>query len=120
MIHENANRPTGDRAARQGLLSSGLDERLADNIQPLRNTQAATQPLVIYAAAAHKHITAPSALDVFIARAEARAILWQAGEFELHDAVDELQAAAERDGLVDWLGQDAIQQILAEAFGAVR
>ncbi len=42
----------------------------------------------------------PSPLEVFIARAEARALLWQAGEFDLHEAVDELQAAAERDGLV--------------------
>jgi hypothetical protein len=38
----------------------------------------------------------------------------------LHEAVDELQAAAERDGLVDWLGQDTIQAIMAEAFREVQ
>jgi hypothetical protein len=62
----------------------------------------------------------PSALEVFIARAEARALLWQAGEFDLHQAVDELQAAAERDGPVTLLGQDAVQEILSKAFGVVR
>ena len=62
----------------------------------------------------------PSALEVFIARAEARALLWQAGEFDLHQAVDELQAAAERDGLVAEIGQDEVQAILAKAFGEVR
>jgi hypothetical protein len=62
----------------------------------------------------------PSALEVFTARAEARALLWQAGEFDLHQAVDELQAAAERDGLVAQLGQDAVQKIVADAFGKMR
>jgi hypothetical protein len=38
----------------------------------------------------------PSVLDVFIAHAEARALLWQACEIDLHEAVDELQVAAER------------------------
>lgn len=67
-------------------------------------------------AAARKQQTRPDPLAVFIARAEARALLWQAGEYDLHEAVDELQAAAERDGLVAELGQDAIQAILAAAF----
>jgi hypothetical protein len=62
----------------------------------------------------------PSPLKVFIVRAEARALLWQAGEFDLHQAVDELQAAAERDGLVTLLGQDAVQEIISKAFGVVR
>jgi hypothetical protein len=56
---------------------------------------------------------------VLKARAEARALLWQAGHFDLQEAVDVLQAAAERDGLVDKIGQDAIQTIIAEAFAAV-
>lgn len=59
-------------------------------------------------------------LLVFKARAEARALLWQAGELSLHDAVDVLQAAAERDGLVEQIGQEKIQRIIAEAFEAVR
>ena len=62
----------------------------------------------------------PSTLKVFIARAEARALLWQAGEFDLHQAVVELQTAPERDGLVSLLGQDAVQQIITEAFRKVR
>jgi hypothetical protein len=61
-----------------------------------------------------------SPLAVFIARAEARVLLWQAGEMDLAEAVDGLQVAAERDGLVADLGQDAVQAILSRAFGAVR
>jgi hypothetical protein len=62
----------------------------------------------------------PSALAIFIARAEARALLWQIGEFDLHQAVDELQRAAERDGIVLDIGQDATQKIIADAFAKVR
>jgi hypothetical protein len=71
-------------------------------------------------AAARKTAARPSALEVFVARAEARALLWQANEFDLHDAVDELWAAAVRDGLIDELGPDAVQEIMSEAFGAMR
>jgi hypothetical protein len=46
-------------------------------------------------------------LAVFEARVEARAILFAAGEFHLHEAVDALQAAAVSKGLVDEIGQDA-------------
>ncbi len=56
-------------------------------------------------------------LDVFSARAEARAYLYFAGEFELHEAVDELQNTADRDGLIMRIGQDAVQDIMAKAFG---
>jgi hypothetical protein len=45
-------------------------------------------------------VAAPSALEVFVARMGAKALLWCAGEIDLHDAVDELQAAAVHDGLV--------------------
>jgi hypothetical protein len=62
----------------------------------------------------------PSALAVFIARAEARALLWQADQIDLHAAVDELQAAAERDELIAEIGQDAVQEIIAGAFGKMR
>jgi hypothetical protein len=57
---------------------------------------------------------------IFTARAEARALLWQAGEFELQEAVDVLQASAEATGLVAEIGQDAVQAIIAKAFGAVQ
>ena len=70
---------------------------------PLRHSQIRIDPLV-----------------VFKARAEARAILWAACEFDLHEAVDVLQADAVRDGLVDALGQDAVQRVLADAFHQFR
>jgi len=55
-------------------------------------------------------------LDAFIERASARAYLWSIGEYELHEAVDQLEADAERDGLNDLIGVDGIQRILSEAF----
>jgi hypothetical protein len=73
-------------------------------------------------AAAHKTNGAarPSALAVFTARCEARALLRAVGEIDLHPAIDELWAAAERDGLVNKLGPDEVQRILADAFAPVR
>ena len=59
-------------------------------------------------------------LSCFIARAEARALLFQCCEFDLHEAVDPLRQAALDDGLIDEIGEDAIQHILANAFRAVR
>ena len=59
-------------------------------------------------------------LLVLQARAEARAILYAAGELTLQDAVDGCQRAAEAYGLVAELGQDAVQEIIAEAFAPVR
>jgi hypothetical protein len=53
---------------------------------------------------------------VFALRCWARAALVQAGEFDLPEAVDVLQADAERDGLIDQLGADCIQGIMAGAF----
>ena len=59
---------------------------------------------------------APSTLCVLIARAEARALLYAAFEFDLPDAVDPLQSYAVESGLVDEIGQGAVQGILAAAF----
>jgi hypothetical protein len=56
----------------------------------------------------------------FVARVEARALLWQAGELTLHEAVDELQAAGERDGLIDRIGQDGAQAVLSHVLARVR
>jgi hypothetical protein len=58
-------------------------------------------------------------LQAFLARADARALLWQVGQCSLHDAVDALQMAAEQSGLVAAMGQDAVQAIISEAFDAV-
>jgi hypothetical protein len=55
-------------------------------------------------------------LDAFIERVQSRARLWSVGELTLHDAVDQLQADAVRDGLIKQIGQDAVQQIMADAF----
>jgi hypothetical protein len=49
----------------------------------------------------------------FVARAEARAILYAACVYTLHEAVDELQESAVRTGLVAAIGQDAVQAIIA-------
>jgi hypothetical protein len=65
------------------------------------------------AVAAIKHV---DPLDAFIERAQSRALLWSIGELTLHDAVDQLQADAVRDGLIKQIGQDAVQQIMADAF----
>ena len=59
----------------------------------------------------------PDPVAVFTLRAEARAFLVETGLMDFHTAVDELQEAAERDGLVELIGQDEIQKILADAFG---
>jgi hypothetical protein len=67
-----------------------------------------------------EHVPRPSALEVFTLRCWARATLWQVGEYDLHQAIDPLQEAAERDGLVAKLGQDKVQAILAKAFEAVQ
>jgi hypothetical protein len=42
------------------------------------------------------------------------------GELTLHEAVDVLQADAERDGLIEQIGQDRIQKILAQCFASYR
>jgi hypothetical protein len=57
---------------------------------------------------------------LFRARAEARALLYAAGELDLQEAVDALQAAAVVGGLVEEIGQDAVQLILAEVFARAR
>jgi hypothetical protein len=61
-------------------------------------------------------IVAADPIEVFCARCEARAHLVAAGDFELHEAVDGLQEAVERTGLVTSLGQDAVQAMMAVAF----
>jgi hypothetical protein len=59
-------------------------------------------------------------LDAFTERASARAYLWAIGEYEMAEAVDQLQADTERDGLVKRIGQDGVQAILASAFRPYR
>jgi hypothetical protein len=72
-------------------------------------------------AAAH-HLDSPpefqsiTAEDIFRERAEARAILYAAAEFDLQTAVDQLQAHAVRSGLLAEIGPDQVQAIMARAF----
>lgn len=49
-------------------------------------------------------------------RAEVRAYLWAAGEMEMPEAVDELESYAFRSGLLQEIGQDAVQAIISAAF----
>jgi hypothetical protein len=61
----------------------------------------------------------PSAIDVFRARVEARAILCAEGALELHEAIDVLQADALANGLIAELGQDTVQAIISRSFAKV-
>jgi len=58
--------------------------------------------------------------DCLVARAEARAYLWSIGEYELGEAVDALHFASIRDDLIDRIGQEAVQTIIADAFRPYR
>jgi hypothetical protein len=72
---------------------------------------------------AHAKVNKAPAVDpgeIFELRCWARARLCAEGMIELGEAVDVLQSGAERDGLVDSIGQDAVQEILAAAFGGTR
>jgi hypothetical protein len=55
-------------------------------------------------------------LDAFLERAWARAYLYSIGDLTLHEAVDKLRHDAERNGLIELVGVDNIQKILADAF----
>jgi len=59
-------------------------------------------------------------VEVFRLRCGSRAKLWHNGEIDLHSAVDELQHAAEASGLVNKIGQDAVQSLMVEAFAPLR
>ena len=63
-----------------------------------------------------KRAAAVDLMEVFRARAEARAHLVAEGMLDLHDAVDVLQQAAVDQGLVEIYGQDMVQGIMAAAF----
>lgn len=62
----------------------------------------------------------PDLVAVLELRAWARAYLWSVCEFGLHEAVDQLQADAAFEGLLDAIGQNAVQAILRDAFHQFR
>jgi hypothetical protein len=55
-------------------------------------------------------------LVAFIARAQARALLVNAGWWDLHDAVDGLRRDAVNSGLAREIGPDEIQKTLTQTF----
>jgi hypothetical protein len=60
-------------------------------------------------------------LEVLEARCWARAWLWASCDIlDLLDAVDGLQEFAVRCGLVDTIGQDAVQSMISDAFRPYR
>ena len=64
--------------------------------------------------------SAPDNTQVFAALCSARATLYAAGGLGLQEAVDFLQQWAVSHGLADAVGQDAVQQLMADAFREVR
>jgi hypothetical protein len=60
------------------------------------------------------------ALSAFRLRCEARALLVVEGAIDFQTAVDELQASAVKSSIIDVVGQDAVQAIMANAFAKVR
>jgi hypothetical protein len=61
-------------------------------------------------------------VDVFQLQCETWALLWKVGqgEYSLPGLVDLLQMDAVRNGVVNEIGQDAVQQIMSTAFEEVR
>jgi hypothetical protein len=58
----------------------------------------------------------PTPIVVLQARAEARALLYSVGEFELEQAVHPLYAFAIKRGLVGEFGMDTVSNIIRRAF----
>jgi hypothetical protein len=103
----NSNRPSfGPKGRVMSAIRRRLSKRWASECFD------ATGPL-------HKYDPPARQIDpvtVFRARCKARALLRAAGEVDLYDAVDTLQTDAVRTGLVESIGQDAVQALMADAF----
>jgi hypothetical protein len=67
-----------------------------------------------------RNTSPPDNTLIFAALCSARATLYAAGELGLPEAVDFLQEWAVKNGLVDAVGQDSVQTMMADAFMAVR
>jgi hypothetical protein len=63
---------------------------------------------------------AVSPFHILRARAEARAILFGAGEFTFGEAIDPLFEYAIAAGLIDLLGPAVVEDIIIDAFGVLR
>jgi hypothetical protein len=64
-------------------------------------------------------VTLDFKIAVFRARAEVRAILVETGELARITAIDDVHALAQREGLYQEIGTDAVQAIMAEVFESV-
>ena len=62
----------------------------------------------------------PEIIEAFEIRSWARAYLASVGAMDFHEAVDSLQELAVGNGLVERLGQDGVQDLMASQFEAVR
>jgi hypothetical protein len=58
--------------------------------------------------------------QAFAARAEQCAFLWSIRFYDLTEAADILQGEAERTGLINAIGRDAVQAIMSNAFRPYR
>jgi hypothetical protein len=123
-IYDLTSQSTGDlggvarqiwRALADGIITDGE----ADYLSVLIERRRAHARRTAHIGAAAKPITL-SKVEIFTARAWARATLFAAGEMTLHTAVDQLQQDAVASGLVAELGQDEIQHIMSAAFATVR
>src|SRR5262245_5717298 len=90
----------------------GRSNAMRDYNEPADDDKAAVNartPLAIF----------DSAAEVFALRAWARAHLWQAGVFDVHEAVAVLWAFAEEIGLTAEIGKTAVGEIIAAEFKPV-
>lgn len=55
-------------------------------------------------------------LRILLSRAEARAVLYRAGEFDLYDAVAPLFVYADDAGIIEELGEAAVLALIRQAF----
>jgi hypothetical protein len=58
-------------------------------------------------------------LDGLTTKARIGAYLFKNGWLDFHRAVDGIQHYADRTGLVREIGQDAVQEVIAAAFGSI-
>jgi hypothetical protein len=83
-------------------------------------TAAARKPPVGEPVVLAEEIPRADPVEVFRLRCASRAKLWHTGQIDLHSAVDELQYSAEASGLIEAIGQDAVQGLMVEAFAPLR
>ena len=115
----NGNRPGKGAAHSVG----EFPENATEATPPPDRTQRPAAPGRAMNAPVRKPVVVGEARDpveVFRLRCASRAKLWHTGQIDLHSGVDELQHSAEASGLIDAIGQDAVQGLMVEAFAPLR